>query len=137
VDHKLQNQWIGSFDPPHLTRRRCGAATASSGSILVSWSRHVSSALSSRLSKRRKLATSVQTATADQAVASFNDLPLCNSPEKWLATVAAWKAEQRGFGSGHTPANNLKLSFGRSCTAPAALGATTQSCAYTRKLTAA
>jgi hypothetical protein len=107
-----------------------------------------SSALSSRLPKRRKLAAaSVPTAAAGQLAASPDDLPRRKSPEKWLATVAAWKAELRGFGSGHAPANYLKLRFddvcggGDGCAALraelAALGATAPSCVFARKLSAA
>ncbi|KAL6838267.1 hypothetical protein ACP4OV_031939 [Aristida adscensionis] len=68
------------------------------------------------------------------------------SPEKWAHTMAVWKAELRAFGTGHAPANYLKLSFDDVCTAGAAgrhaalrahlaaLGATTPSCVYARKL---
>ncbi|OEL22869.1 hypothetical protein BAE44_0016112 [Dichanthelium oligosanthes] len=102
-----------------------------------------SSALSSRLPKRRKLAGAfVPSAAADQQ-ASSPDLPPRKSPEKWLSTVAAWKAELRAFRSGHAPANYLKLKFedvcgGDACAALraqlAALGATTPSCVYAKKL---
>nr|TKW27542.1 hypothetical protein SEVIR_3G263900v2 [Setaria viridis] len=63
-----------------------------------------------------------------------------------LRSNGAWKAELRGFGSGHAPANYLKLRFddvcgGDGCAALraelAALGATAPSCVYARKLPAA
>ncbi|CAL4907982.1 unnamed protein product [Urochloa decumbens] len=106
-----------------------------------------SSALSSRLPKRRKLAASdVPTAAAAGPAAASPDPPPRNSPEKWLATVAAWKAELRAFGSGHAPANYLKLKFDDVCGGDGfdalrarleALGATAPSCVYARKLPAA
>ncbi|CAN6328412.1 unnamed protein product [Urochloa humidicola] len=100
-----------------------------------------SSALSSRLPKRRKLAAS----DFPTAAAASPDPPPRNSPEKWQSTVAAWKAELRAFGSGHAPANYLKLKFDDVCggdgfaalrASLAVLGATALSCVYARKLPA-
>lgn len=64
-----------------------------------------------------------------------------------MSTVAAWKAELRAFGTGHAPANYLNLNFadvvsGDASAAAlrthlAALGATTPSCVYAKKLAAA
>ncbi|PAN19757.1 LOW QUALITY PROTEIN: hypothetical protein PAHAL_3G296900 [Panicum hallii] len=90
----------------------------------------------SRLPKRRKLIVVPSPGSDHQ--------PPRNSPEKWLDTVAAWKAELRAFGRGHAPANYLKLKFedvvcrGGGCAELraqlAALGATAPSCVYARKL---
>ncbi|CAN6342174.1 unnamed protein product [Urochloa humidicola] len=107
-----------------------------------------SSALSSRLPKRRKLAASAvptEAAAAAAGQAASPGPPPRNSPEKWLSTVAAWKAELRAFGSGHAPANYLKLKFDDVCSGDgfaalraslASLGATAPSCVYARKLPA-
>ncbi|KAL6619314.1 hypothetical protein ACP70R_034453 [Stipagrostis hirtigluma subsp. patula] len=64
------------------------------------------------------------------------------SPEKWANTIAVWKAELRAFGSGHAPANYLKLKFDDVCGGCAALraelaaldAATTPTCVYAKKL---